>query len=217
MVLMMVRDARFHRRSVLATTLPRLGFKTVIGMTKSEVKMMFLFQSIVRPWGENCSLRMFKVPAMSFGHSAMMSKFAFVSTRRPGDVPTAAVKYQQQLTKWGMGSYSPCKWWKTLHLASRVSHQWSKTEALGYSSWKQVDMGWRRRNSRQYPTLSVFGLNSNVDTHLCLEQRKQSSTNKCLSIKTRTQMMRTIPTSRYIRQPDELTKGVLLNISTPRH
>lgn len=89
-VLMIVLEARFHRRRVLALCLPRDGFKIVIGTTKSEVRIRFLFQSTLSPWGLNCSPRILRVPATSWGCSAMILKFASVSTRRPGEVPTAA-------------------------------------------------------------------------------------------------------------------------------
>jgi hypothetical protein len=73
--------------------MPRLGFRMVTGATKSDVRMMFLFQSTVRPWGSNCSPRMLSMPLVSSGHSWIISKLASVSTRRPGDVPTAARLY----------------------------------------------------------------------------------------------------------------------------
>jgi hypothetical protein len=41
MVLMIVREARFHNRSVLSWTMPRDGFRIVTGITKSDVRMMF--------------------------------------------------------------------------------------------------------------------------------------------------------------------------------
>lgn len=108
---MIVREAKFQRRRVLARTIPKLGFKIVIGTTKSEVKMMFFSQSTLRPWGENCCPRMLVSPATSLGCSAMMLKLASVSTRRPGDVPTAAEKLLAQ-NKFADGcdcTYNPCK------------------------------------------------------------------------------------------------------------
>lgn len=49
MVLMIVLEAKFHRRSVLSEIFPRLGFKIERGTMKSEVRMMFLSQSTLRP------------------------------------------------------------------------------------------------------------------------------------------------------------------------
>lgn len=88
-VLMMALVSRFHRRRVFARLMPRVGLRMVTGSTKSEVRMNFLSQSMLRPCGENCSPRMFNRLAGSSGHSWMMLKLASVSTRRPGEVPTA--------------------------------------------------------------------------------------------------------------------------------
>ena len=84
--------SRSHRRSVLARWIPAAdaGLRIVTGTTKSDVRMIFLFQSMLRPWGENCWPRMLSVESTSSGHSWMMLKFASVSMRRPGEVPTAA-------------------------------------------------------------------------------------------------------------------------------
>lgn len=93
MVLRIFLVFKSHNLSVFARRIPVLGFKILMGSTKSEVRMKFLSQSMLRPWGENCSPRMLSVPSTSSGHSWMMSKFASVSTRRPGEVPTAEPMY----------------------------------------------------------------------------------------------------------------------------
>jgi hypothetical protein len=48
-VFLMVLDSKSQRRSVLACWMPVLGFRTVMGTTKSEVRMRPLFQSILSP------------------------------------------------------------------------------------------------------------------------------------------------------------------------
>lgn len=92
MVLMIDLSARFHRRRVLSEILPRLGFKIESGTIKSEVRMIFLFQSTLRPWGLKLSASMLAFDAASFGCSAMMLNWLSVSTSRPGEVPAAAVE-----------------------------------------------------------------------------------------------------------------------------
>lgn len=89
MVLRICFESRSHRRRVFARRMPRLGFRMVMGSTKSDVRMSLRSQSMLRPWGENCSPRMLSRPPTSSGHSWMMLKSASVSTRRPGEVPTA--------------------------------------------------------------------------------------------------------------------------------
>ncbi len=89
MVEMMVRVARSHNRSVLARWMPVVGLRMDSGTTKSDVRMTPLLKSTDSPCGENCSPRMLRVPATSSGHSWMMLSSASVSTRRPGEVPTA--------------------------------------------------------------------------------------------------------------------------------
>lgn len=46
---MMDRLSKSHRRRVLALTFPVVGFKMVTGTTKSEVKIIFLFQLMLNP------------------------------------------------------------------------------------------------------------------------------------------------------------------------
>lgn len=92
MVLMIDLSARFHRRKVLSVILPRLGFKIERGTIKSEVRMMFLFQSTLRPCGLKLSARILRLDLTSFGCSAMMLKLLSVSTKRPGEVPAAAMQ-----------------------------------------------------------------------------------------------------------------------------
>jgi hypothetical protein len=89
MVEIMVRVERFHSRRVLARWIPRVGLRMDRGTTKSDVRMTPLLKSTERPWGENCSPRTFNKPLTSSGHSCRMLPSASVSTRRPGDVPTA--------------------------------------------------------------------------------------------------------------------------------
>lgn len=98
--------SRSQRRRVLALLMPRADadLRIVTGTIKSEVKMSFLSQSIVRPWGENWSLRMSRVEEKSSGHSWMMLKLASVSTRWPGEVPTAAVMWSGELIERRMAS-----------------------------------------------------------------------------------------------------------------
>jgi hypothetical protein len=93
MVLMIVREARLHNRSVLSCTMPRDGFRIVTGITKSDVRMMFFSQSTVSPWGLKFSPKMLALPAISSGHSLMILKLSSVSTSRPGEVPTAEPMY----------------------------------------------------------------------------------------------------------------------------
>jgi len=73
-VLMIVREARFHRRKVLSCWMPREGLRIDTGTTKSEVSMIFLFQSTVRPCGLNGSSTTLRVPATSVtaGNSLMI-------------------------------------------------------------------------------------------------------------------------------------------------
>ena len=92
MVLMIDRSARFHRRRVSSEILPRLGFKIDRGTIKSEVRMIFLFQSTVSPCGLKFLASMLALDLMSFGCSAMMLKLLSVSTKRPGEVPAAATQ-----------------------------------------------------------------------------------------------------------------------------
>lgn len=66
------------------------GFRIERGTTKSLVRIMLALKSMLNPCGENCSPRMLRVEGTSSGHSWIMLKFASVSTRRPGEVPTAA-------------------------------------------------------------------------------------------------------------------------------
>lgn len=94
MVLMICLESSFHKRRVLSLILPALGFKIESGTIKSEVRMIFLFQSTVRPWGLKLSVMMFKVPALSSGNWWRMLPCLSVSTRRPGDVPAAAETHQ---------------------------------------------------------------------------------------------------------------------------
>lgn len=58
MVLMILRSSRLQSRRVSAYCTPSVGFRMVIGTTKSEVRITFLLKSMSRPWGENCSPRM---------------------------------------------------------------------------------------------------------------------------------------------------------------
>lgn len=92
MVLIIDLSARFHRRRVSSRIIPRLGFKTESGTTKSEVRIMFFAKSMLSPWGSKLSANMLAVDARSVsrGCSAMMSKLLSVSTKRPGEVPAAA-------------------------------------------------------------------------------------------------------------------------------
>lgn len=96
MVPMIAFEPRFHRRRVLSETLPRLGFKIERGTIKSEVRIMFLSQSTLRPCGLKLSASMlaFDATSVSFGCSAMMLKLLSVSTSRPGEVPAAATVCQ---------------------------------------------------------------------------------------------------------------------------
>jgi hypothetical protein len=48
-VLIMVFEAKFHNRRVLARTMPRDGFRIVIGTTKSDVRIRFFLKSTLRP------------------------------------------------------------------------------------------------------------------------------------------------------------------------
>lgn len=90
MVLIISLVAKFQRRRVSSETLPAVGFRIVTGIMKSDVRMRFLSKSMLRPWGLNLSLTIFAFPATSLGCSAIMLKLLSVSTRRPGDEPTAA-------------------------------------------------------------------------------------------------------------------------------
>ena len=78
----MVRVSRSQSLSVLALCFPaaETGFKMLNGTMKSDVRMIFLSQSIVNPWGENCESKTLNVPAASSGHSCMILLLASVST-----------------------------------------------------------------------------------------------------------------------------------------
>lgn len=90
MVLIIFLAERFQRRRVLSLIFPSVGFKMLTGTIKSDVRMTFLFQSTVRPWGLKLSLRTFAFPSTSSGNWWMISPCALVSTSRPGEVPAAA-------------------------------------------------------------------------------------------------------------------------------
>ena len=64
-VLIIFLSLNLHNLSVLSLTIPKLGFKIVTGITKSEVRIKFLAKSIVRPWGLKFSPRMLRVDATS--------------------------------------------------------------------------------------------------------------------------------------------------------
>ena len=81
---------RSHKRKVLSEIFPRLGLRIESGTIKSEVRIMFLLKSMLRPCGLKRSLKILALEAGSLGCSAMMLKFLSVSTRRPGEVPPAA-------------------------------------------------------------------------------------------------------------------------------
>lgn len=89
-VLIIFLAVRSQRRRVLSLIFPSVGFKIVKGTIKSDVRITFLSQSTVRPWGLKLSWRMFKFPGASSGNWWMISPCALVSTRRPGEVPAAA-------------------------------------------------------------------------------------------------------------------------------
>lgn len=63
MVEMILRELSSQRRRVLAFWIPiaEAGLRMVTGTTKSEVRIMFLLKSILRPCGLNCSPRMLSV------------------------------------------------------------------------------------------------------------------------------------------------------------
>lgn len=110
-MLRIVRLGRSQRRSVLPCSfiafistpqtkpqsnylrIPGLGFRIEIGTTKSDVRIRFFSQSILSPWGENCSPRTLSNPFVSSGNSWMMLRSESVSIKRPGDVPTAEPMY----------------------------------------------------------------------------------------------------------------------------
>ena len=71
------------RLKVELTYLPVVGFNIDNGTMKSEVRMMFFSQSMVRPCGENCSPRILSVPLTSSGCSWMMLRSLSVSINRP--------------------------------------------------------------------------------------------------------------------------------------
>ena len=130
MVLIIVLVFKSQRRRVSSLILPRLGFKIESGMMKSEVRMSPLFQSTLRPWGLNLSLMIFKFPATSLGCSAMMSKLLSVSTRRPGDVPAAAVI--RQYRRW--------RFWDLVGpLTAHVCNKKSPSSGSAWLPWYPVN------------------------------------------------------------------------------
>jgi len=60
---MILRELSSQRRRVLAFWMPiaEAGLRMVTGTTKSEVRIMFLLKSMLRPCGLNCSPRMLSV------------------------------------------------------------------------------------------------------------------------------------------------------------